>query len=55
MDYEMPYMDGVSAIKLILSERPVPIVMFSSLTYEGARTTLDALAAGGWILFRKLR
>lgn len=46
MDYEMPYMDGVSAIKLILSERPVPIVMFSSLTYEGARTTLDALAAG---------
>ncbi|HEY6530524.1 MAG TPA: chemotaxis response regulator protein-glutamate methylesterase [Cellvibrionaceae bacterium] len=46
MDYEMPYMDGVSAIKLILNERPVPIVMFSSLTYEGARTTLDALAAG---------
>ncbi|MEY4589771.1 MAG: hypothetical protein RL497_1847 [Pseudomonadota bacterium] len=46
MDYEMPYMDGVSAIKLILSERRVPIVMFSSLTYEGARTTLDALAAG---------
>lgn len=46
MDYEMPYMDGVSAIKLILDERRVPIVMFSSLTYEGAKTTLDALAAG---------
>jgi two-component system, chemotaxis family, protein-glutamate methylesterase/glutaminase len=46
MDYEMPYMDGVTAVKLILAERPVPIVMFSSLTYEGAKTTLDALAAG---------
>ncbi len=46
MDYEMPYMDGVTAVRLILSERKVPIVMFSSLTYEGAKVTLDALAAG---------
>jgi len=46
MDYEMPYMDGVTAIKHILAERRVPIVMFSSLTYEGAKITLDALAAG---------
>lgn len=46
MDYEMPYMDGVSAIKAILAERNVPIVMFSSLSYEGAQVTLDALAAG---------
>lgn len=46
MDYEMPYMDGVTAVKLILAEQKVPIVMFSSLTYEGAKVTLDALAAG---------
>ena len=46
MDYEMPIMDGVSAVRAIMSERPVPILMFSSLTYEGARTTLDALEAG---------
>jgi two-component system chemotaxis response regulator CheB len=46
MDYEMPYMDGVTAVKHILAERRVPIVMFSSLTYEGAKITLDALAAG---------
>lgn len=46
MDYEMPYMDGVSAVRAIMAERPVPIVMFSSLTYEGARITLDALEAG---------
>lgn len=46
MDFEMPVMDGVTAIKLIMAHRPVPILMFSSLTYEGARITLDALAAG---------
>lgn len=46
MDYEMPYLDGVSAVRAILAERRVPIVMFSSLTYEGARITLDALDAG---------
>lgn len=46
MDYEMPYLDGVSAVRAIMAKRPVPIVMFSSMTYEGARTTLDALEAG---------
>ena len=46
MDYEMPFMDGVSAVREILAKRKVPIVMFSSMTYEGARITLDALAAG---------
>jgi Chemotaxis response regulator containing a CheY-like receiver domain and a methylesterase domain len=46
MDFEMPVMDGVTAVKHIMAQRPVPILMFSSLTYEGARITLDALAAG---------
>jgi two-component system chemotaxis response regulator CheB len=46
MDYEMPFLDGVSAVRAIMAKRPVPIVMFSSLTYEGARITLDALEAG---------
>lgn len=46
MDFEMPVMDGITAVKHIMAERPVPILMFSSLTYEGARITLDALAAG---------
>lgn len=46
MDYEMPYLDGVSAVKQIMAKRQVPIVMFSSMTYEGAKITLDALAAG---------
>lgn len=42
----MPVMDGVTAIKHIMANRNTPILMFSSLTYEGARITLDALAAG---------
>ncbi len=46
MDYEMPQLDGISAVRAIMAARPVPIVMFSSLTHEGARVTLDAMAAG---------
>ncbi|HKK55466.1 chemotaxis response regulator protein-glutamate methylesterase [Marinobacter sp.] len=46
MDYEMPVMDGISAVREIMTRHPVPVLMFSSLTYEGARVTLDALEAG---------
>lgn len=46
MDYEMPFVDGITAVRTILASRSVPIVMFSSLTYEGARITLEALEAG---------
>ncbi|MEO0444332.1 MAG: chemotaxis response regulator protein-glutamate methylesterase [Pseudomonadota bacterium] len=46
MDYEMPMMDGVSAVRAIMADNPLPILMLSSMTYEGARITLDALDAG---------
>ena len=46
MDYEMPVMDGITAVRQIMASRPTPVLMFSSLTYEGARVTLDALEAG---------
>lgn len=46
MDYEMPVMDGISAVREIMKRQPAPVLMFSSLTYEGARVTLDALEAG---------
>jgi two-component system chemotaxis response regulator CheB len=46
MDYEMPVMDGITAVREILRRRPIPVLMFSSLTYDGARVTLDALEAG---------
>lgn len=46
MDYEMPVMDGITAVRHIMASRPVPVLMFSSLTFEGARVTLDSLDAG---------
>lgn len=46
MDYEMPVMDGVTAVRQIMKDNPTPVLMFSSLSYEGARVTLDALEAG---------
>ncbi len=46
MDYEMPIMDGISAVREIMAKQPTPVLMFSSLTHEGARVTLDALEAG---------
>lgn len=46
MDVAMPVMDGISAVREIMRVRPTDIVMFSSLTREGARATLEALDAG---------
>lgn len=46
MDIEMPVMDGITAVKKIMASNPVPILMFSSLTHQGASATLDALEAG---------
>jgi len=46
MDIEMPLMDGITATREIMSQCPLPILMFSSLTTDGAKATLDALEAG---------
>lgn len=46
MDIEMPVMDGITAVRRIMAESPRPILMFSTLTTEGAKATLDALDAG---------
>ncbi|MEJ2456105.1 MAG: chemotaxis response regulator protein-glutamate methylesterase [Candidatus Thiodiazotropha sp.] len=46
MDVEMPVVDGIAAVRRIMSEAPTRILMFSALTREGARETLDALEAG---------
>ncbi|MEZ9048156.1 chemotaxis response regulator protein-glutamate methylesterase [Vibrio sp. 10N.247.311.64] len=46
MDIEMPVMDGITAVREIMAASPTPILMFSSLTHDGARATLDALDAG---------
>ena len=46
MDVEMPVMTGVDATRAIMAEMPTPILMFSSLTKDGATLTFDALDAG---------
>jgi two-component system chemotaxis response regulator CheB len=46
MDVEMPRLDGLGALRLIMEKTPVPVIMVSSLTAEGAKETLDALDAG---------
>lgn len=46
MDIEMPVMDGITAVKKIMEVRPTPVLMFSTLTTDGARATLNALDAG---------
>jgi two-component system chemotaxis response regulator CheB len=53
LDVEMPRMDGVTFLRKIMSERPTPVVICSTLTEKGARTTMDALAAGAVAIVTK--
>lgn len=46
MDVEMPRMDGIAALKQIMAKAPTKVIMVSTLTNEGARSTFEALDAG---------
>lgn len=46
LDVEMPRMDGITFLKKIMSVRPTPVVICSTLTEKGAETSMQALAAG---------
>ena len=46
MDVEMPRMDGLAALRIIMQEEPTPVMMVSSLTTEGASATLSAMELG---------
>ncbi|KGO97992.1 response regulator, partial [Novilysobacter defluvii] len=46
LDVEMPRMDGLSFLRNLMRQHPMPVVMVSSLTEQGASVTLDALASG---------
>jgi two-component system, chemotaxis family, protein-glutamate methylesterase/glutaminase len=46
LDVEMPRMDGLTALRRIMKERPTPVVMLSALTHRGARETIQALMRG---------
>ena len=46
LDVEMPRMDGITFLRKLMAERPTPVVMCSTLTVAGAKTTLQALSEG---------
>ncbi|MEI8371704.1 MAG: chemotaxis response regulator protein-glutamate methylesterase [Planctomycetota bacterium] len=48
MDINMPVMDGITALQIIMAESPRPVLMLSSLTQEGALATLECLELGAW-------
>lgn len=46
LDVEMPVMDGLEALEIIMKEKPTPVIMVSSVTKEGADATIKALELG---------
>jgi len=46
LDVEMPRMDGITFLRKLMQQCPVPVVMCSSLTEVGSETLLEALQAG---------
>lgn len=46
LDVNMPEMDGLTALSMLMAERPTSVIMVSSLTEKGAMTTFEALALG---------
>ena len=46
LDVQMPHMDGLATLEALFAQHPLPVVMVSSLTTAGAKTTLEALDLG---------
>jgi two-component system chemotaxis response regulator CheB len=55
LDIEMPRMDGLTFLKTIMSQHPIPVVICSSLAEEGAQSTLRALEYGAVEIIAKPR
>jgi two-component system chemotaxis response regulator CheB len=53
LDVEMPRMDGITFLKKIMQERPTPVVICSTLAESGAKTSIEALAAGAVAIITK--
>ncbi|MCF6093817.1 chemotaxis response regulator protein-glutamate methylesterase [Microaerobacter geothermalis] len=48
LDIEMPRMDGLECLEQLMKSQPLPVIMLSSLTNEGARATISALEKGAF-------
>ncbi len=46
LDIEMPRMDGITFLKKIMVEHPTPVIICSTLTDNGAKVTMEAMASG---------
>jgi two-component system, chemotaxis family, protein-glutamate methylesterase/glutaminase len=46
LDVEMPRMDGITFLRRLMAQHPIPVVMCSSLTEQGSETLMQALEAG---------
>ena len=55
LDVEMPRMDGITFLRKLMAQCPIPVVMCSSLTEEGSETLLQALEAGAVDIILKPR
>ncbi|MGA2113464.1 MAG: chemotaxis response regulator protein-glutamate methylesterase [Bryobacteraceae bacterium] len=55
LDIEMPRMDGLTFLRKIMSQHPIPVVVCSTLAEEGASTTLKALEYGAVDIIAKPR
>lgn len=55
LDVEMPRMDGLTFLRTIMVQHPIPVVICSGLTAEGAETTLRAMEYGAIEIIQKPR
>lgn len=46
LDIEMPKMDGLTFLKILMKQHPLPVIIMSSLSQNGSRVAMDALEAG---------
>ncbi|GIO29982.1 MULTISPECIES: protein-glutamate methylesterase/protein-glutamine glutaminase [Paenibacillus] len=53
MDVEMPEMNGLEALKLIMAKHPMPVIMLSGINEEGMKETIMALESGAFDFIRK--